>query len=67
MIKYRFGKYKGNSDRHHLGTEIAKIFPFERVPILVKKQKDQGIITNKGLAIFAIVAALKVIILFTWR
>ena len=46
-----------------LGRSIVQLVPF----ITHRQQEDKPIITNKVLILFAVIAAIKVIILLAWR
>ena len=58
-----------NTIKFKLGTGIANQYPFQRIPVYIKKpvkQKDDSIISKKVLVIFAVVAIIKVSILLLW-
>ena len=53
--------------QYRLGRSRAQIIPFYRIEDTPTQQQDDPIITNKILILFAVIAAIKVIILLAWR
>jgi len=51
--------------QYHLGTGIGELYQYQSIPIAKPTQppKDKPIITNKILAIFAVVAVVKIDVL----